>query len=235
MDTLEVSVSRIISRLNKCLKTCLHQRAYAAAEDCLLTEEIRLRLGTEGRLQNASSCAADSQRVCQSLILCLAGSVLMNGYQTGNTLARLILASYRVAWTLGCNHGHVHILRRHDTAKVDIEAMCEHQHVACFQIRFDVLLIHSCLQLIIDENHNDICLLSSLSRRIYLEALCLSLRPGLGALVKADNYVTAGLLRVQSVCMTLAAIADHSDRFAIQKRQITVFLIENFCHFSFLR
>ncbi len=50
MDALEVSVSRIVASLNQSLETSLHQSANAAAENCLLAEEVGLGLGTEGGL-----------------------------------------------------------------------------------------------------------------------------------------------------------------------------------------
>ena len=62
MDALEVSISRIIACLTKSLEACLHQCAYTAAKNCLLTEEVCLCLGTEGCLKNTCSCAADSLR-----------------------------------------------------------------------------------------------------------------------------------------------------------------------------
>ncbi len=66
VDALEVCISRIIASLNQSLETSLHQSAYAAAQNCLLTEQIGLGLGTEGGLQNTCASAADRQCVCQS-------------------------------------------------------------------------------------------------------------------------------------------------------------------------
>ena len=43
------------------------------------------------------------------------------------------------------------------------------------QIRFDGFLIHFCLKLIVDQNHNDICLFCRFCCRIYLKALMLIL------------------------------------------------------------
>src|SRR5699024_11299639 len=56
VDTLEVSVSRIISGLNQCLKTCLHQSADTAAENCLLAKEVCLCLCTECCQIGRASC-----------------------------------------------------------------------------------------------------------------------------------------------------------------------------------
>ena len=65
MDTFKVSVSRIITCFYKGFKTSLHQSAYTAAKNCLLTEEVCFSFGSEGGFQNACSCAADSQCVSQ--------------------------------------------------------------------------------------------------------------------------------------------------------------------------
>ena len=40
MDTLEVCVSWVVSSLAQSLKSSLHQGAYTAAENCLLTEQV---------------------------------------------------------------------------------------------------------------------------------------------------------------------------------------------------
>ncbi len=218
MDALKVCVSRIIASLNEGLKTSLHQSAYAAAENCLLAEEVCLGLGSEGSLQNACPRAADCQCISESHILCLAGSILMNGYQTGNALARLILASHGMTRSFGSDHGYIHILGRYDTTEVNVKAMRKHQHIARLKVGLNVFLIHSCLQFIVDQDHDDIRFFCSLSRRVYLESLRLCLCPGLRTLVEADNHVTARLLRIQGMCMSLTAVTDDCDCLAVQER-----------------
>ena len=52
-------------------------------------------------------------------------------------------------------------------SEVDIEAMCEHQHIAFIQVWFNVFFVHICLQLIVDQNHNDVCLFCSFCCCIY--------------------------------------------------------------------
>ena len=111
MDTLEVSVSRVVTSLNQSLETSLHQSAYAAAQNCLLTEQVCLSLGSECGLQDTCSCSADSQAVCQCILQSLASRILLYRYQTGSSLAGLVLASYGVARSLGSDHGNVYVLR----------------------------------------------------------------------------------------------------------------------------
>ena len=50
MNALEVCVSRIIASFYQSFETSLHQCAYAAAQNCLLAEQVCLCLGTEGSL-----------------------------------------------------------------------------------------------------------------------------------------------------------------------------------------
>ena len=77
---------------------------------------------------------------------------------------------------------------------MNVEAVSKHQHVALFQVRLDIFLVHISLQLIVDQDHDDICFFCSLCCGIYFKALCLSLCPGLAALVQTDDDVTSGLL-----------------------------------------
>ena len=194
VDTLKVSISRIVASLNQGLKASLHQSAYAAAKNSLLTEEVSLSLGTEGGLQKTCSCAADSKAVCQSFLQSLTGIILLYSYQTRSTLALLVLGTNSVARCLRSDHGNIYVCRRFDAAEMNVEAVSEHQHVALFQVRLDIFLVHISLQLIVDQDHDDICFFCSLCCGIYFKALCLSLCPGLAALVQTDDDVTSGLL-----------------------------------------
>ena len=118
----------------------------------------------------------------------------MNGYQTGNTLARLIFASYGMSRSLRRNHRYVYVCGRYDLTEMNIEAMRKHQHIALFQIRLDIFLVHGSLQFVIDQDHNDIRLLCRFRRRIYFKALCLRFCPGFGAFIQTNNDVASGLL-----------------------------------------
>ena len=191
VDTLKVCISGIVASLNQRLKACLHQCTYAAAQHSLLAKQIGLCLSAEGCLKHTGSCSADAERICQCQILSLSGSVLLYSDQTGHTFALLILASYGMSGSLGRDHGNVNVCGGNDTAEVNIEAMCKHQHISGFQIRLNVILIKVCLLLIIDQNHDDVSLLCCLCGSIYLKALLLGFLPRLGALVQTNNDMTA--------------------------------------------
>ena len=234
MDTFKVSVSGIISGFHQCFKACLHQCAYTAAEYCLLSEQVGFRLGTEGSFQHACSGAADTQRISQRHILCLSCKVLLYRYQTGNTLAFLIFAAYRMSRSFGSDHGNIHIGRRYDTSEMDVETMCKHQHIALFQIRRNVLFIKLCLFFIVDQNHNDIGLLCSFCSCKHFKALLLCPAPWLGALIKPDDHMAPWFLQIQRMCMSLTAVSDNCNGLAFQQWKITVLLIINICHFLLL-
>ena len=130
-----------------------------------------------------------------------------------------------MARSLRRNHGHIHILRRLNAAEMNIKSMGKHQHIACLQIRLNILLVHVGLQLVVDQDHDHVSPLGSLSRGVHLKTLGLGLSPGLAPLIKPDDHIAPGLLGVEGVGMSLAAVADNRDGLAIQHRQITIFLI----------
>ena len=230
MDTFKVSIGGVITGLNQGLKTGLHQSANAAAQNCLLAEQVSFSFGLKGGFQYACTGAADTQRISQRQILSLAGSVLLNSNQAGNTLANLILAANSVAGALGRDHGNVHVCRGLDKTEVDVKAVSKHQHIAGGQIGSNILFIHLGLQFVVDQNHNNISLLGSLSRGINLKALSLSLGPGFAALIQTDDNVAAGILQVFGMSMALRTVTDNGNLFVLQQRQLTIFLIVNFTH-----
>ena len=109
--------------------------------------------------------------------------------------------------------------------------MREHEHVALFQVGLDVLLVHVSLKLIIDQDHDDVGPLCRLGVGHDLDALLLSLRTGLGALVQTDTDIDAGFLQVQRMGVALAAVADDRNSVLLQNSKVAVFLIIDLhCH-----
>ena len=230
VNTLKICISRIIACFGQSLITRLHQCAYTAAQHCLLAEQVGLGLGTESSLQNACPCTADRQCISQSHLQRFSGRILMNRYQTRYTFARLILTSYSMPGSFRSDHGNIYVLRRHDLIEMNVKAMGKHEHVAFFQIRLNILFVHGSLQFIVDQDHDDICLLCSLGGCIYLKALFLCTLPGSAALIKPDDHVASGLFCIQRMRMSLTAVADDCDRLPFQHGKVTVFLIINLCH-----
>ena len=194
MDTFKICISWVISSFYQSLKTSLHQCTYTTAENGLFTEKVCLSLCSECCLQNTCSCSTDCQCISQCNLQSFACSILMNSYQTRNTLARLIFASYCVSRSFRCDHGNIYICRWYDTSEVNIETVSEHQHVALFQVRFDIFFVKSCLLLIVDQDHDDISFLCSFCCCINFKSLCLCFCPGLAAFIKTDNNMASGFL-----------------------------------------
>ena len=233
MDALKVCVSGVVACFAQGLKARLHQRANAAAENSLLTEEVGFGLGSEGGFENACTRTADAERISQCQILRLTRSILINRYQAGNALANLILAADGVTGALGRDHGDVNVSGRNDLTEVDRKAVSKHQHVARLEVGLDVCLVHSSLLFVVDQNHDDVSFFRCLGSGEHLKALRLSLCPGLAALVEADDNIAAGFLEVQRMCVTLAAVADDCDGLALEQGQVAVALIINGCFHVF--
>ena len=229
MDTLEICISFIISSFAKCFETSLHQCTNTTAKNCLLTKQICLCLCTECGLKNTGSCSTDCQRICQCDILSFSCSILLNSHKTRNTFSCLILAAYSMSRSLRSHHRNVYIFWWYDLSKVNVETMSEHQHVSSFQVWRDRLFVQFSLQLIVDQDHDDICLFCSLCCCIYFKSLCFCFCPGFRALIQTDNYITSTFFCIQCMCMSLAAISDNSNCLTIQKSKVTVTFIENLC------
>ncbi|GFI04985.1 hypothetical protein IMSAGC005_03839 [Lachnospiraceae bacterium] len=145
MDTLKICISWIIACLCQCFKSCLHQCAYTTAENCLLSKKICLCLCSESGLKYACSCAADCKGISKGFIKGFACCILINRNQTGNAFSSLIFTSYGMPRSLRRYHSDIHILRRYNLSKMNIKAVCKHQHISFFQIGFNIFLIHSSL------------------------------------------------------------------------------------------
>ena len=79
--------------------------------------------------------------------------------------------------SLGRDHCNVNVRGRNDLTEVDAEAVSEHKHIASLKVGLDVLLVHSCLLLVVDKDHNDVSLLCSVGGCVNLKALLLGSCP----------------------------------------------------------
>ena len=103
--------------------------------------------------------------------------------------------------------------------------MCEHQHIAGLEVGLDVLLVHCSLLLIVDQDHDDIRKLSSLSSIVNRQALCLCLSLGLGTFIQTYDNIASGFLEVERMCMALAAVTDDGNSLSLENRQVAIFLV----------
>ena len=73
-----------------------------------------------------------------------------------------------------------------------VKTMRKHQHIAFFQIRLNILLIKRSLFLIIDQNHDNICLLCSFCCGKYFKSLFFCSFPRTASFIKSDDHITSG-------------------------------------------
>src|SRR5690606_15905671 len=100
--------------------------------------------------------AAHAAGVRQGNILGVAGSVLIDGDQVGDTTTLDELGANGVARRLGSNHDHVQILARHDLVVVDGETVGEGQGSTLLQVRLDLVAIQLGLELIRSQDHDHV-------------------------------------------------------------------------------
>ena len=230
MDALKVCHLGSIACFYQSVETGLHQLGHAAAENCLLTEQVGLGLFTEGGLQNACTACADTACICQSIILGLAGSVLIYSDQRGNAFAFHILAADSVAGALRCDHDDVDILGGDDLLEVDVEAVSEAQDVAGLHVLGNFVLVNVSLHLVGNKHHDDVALLSCLFDAVNFQTGIFGLLNAGGGLTETNDNVDAGFLQVLCVCVTLGTIAQDGNGLALEQAQITVFVIILFDH-----
>ncbi len=225
MDALEVGIARIVASLDERVEACLHEVGHAAAEDVLLAEEVGLGLGPEVGLEQCCTGSADGCAVGKGDIEGVAGGILVCADEAGRALALEVGGTHGVARSLRGDHDDVAVRTHLDAAVVDVEAMGEGDRLARRQVRLDVLLVHGCLILIVDEDHDDVSPLCCLGSGQDLESLLLCLGLGLGALIEADLDVDARILEVQCVRVALGAVTDDGDLLAIQLAHVAVLLV----------
>ncbi len=83
----------------------------------------------------------------------------------------------------GSYHEHIHITGRNDLSIVDVKAVSKYQALTGLQVGSNALLIQFGLFFVVDENHDNICLLSGLSSGCHLETCFLGELPGFAAFI----------------------------------------------------
>ena len=154
----------------------------------------------------------------------------MNCDKARNTLTCLVLTAHSVSRALGSYHNNVYVLRRLDTAEMNIEAVSKSERLALGEIGLDALAVELRLLLIVDKYHNDVRCRCRLCCSHYLEPLCLCLCPALRAVVKSYDDVDARVLEVERVCVALRAVSDYCDGLAFKLCKVAVLLIVNVLH-----
>jgi hypothetical protein len=100
------------------------------------------------------------------------------------------------------------------------------------QIRLDVLLIYRRLRLIRSEHMNPVGALGGLIRRNHNHAIGASLLRAGPVRLKAHNHLVPAVAQVLRLRMSLAAVAQDGDGFALQGLGIRVVFVEDSSHWG---
>src|SRR6185503_15549830 len=97
----------------------------------------------------------------------------MDRDQAGYALPFGVDTPYQMPGTFRRRHKHIHVLRRHDLAEVDIEAVRKREGIPRAKVVLDALRVQRRLELVIHENHRDISLMNRFIYGQYLHAVAL--------------------------------------------------------------
>src|SRR3569833_2912623 len=223
MEALVVRDLRLIAGLDQRLKALHHELGGAAAQHCLLSEEIRLCLFSERSLQNAAARAADTMRVGEGLSMRLAARILRDRDQTRYATAFLVLPAYQAAGALRCNEDDIQILAGFDLFVVDVEAMREQQGGPFLQALLD-FLVERLLGEIGHEHRNEVSSSGSIRGLCDFETIFLGLFPARSFLAHPHHDVEPTVLQVQCMRAPLASIAQHRDERTLQGLLVDILL-----------
>ncbi|OQA08529.1 MAG: hypothetical protein BWY65_01457 [Firmicutes bacterium ADurb.Bin373] len=217
MQALKISYFRSITRFHEGVKAGFHQLGDAAAEHCLLAKEVGLGLFLEGGLKNARPGPANTLGISQADVLGFAAVVLVNRDQAGHAFTFRIHPAHNMSRSLGGYHKYIDIGGRHDLAEMDVKPVGKHERVAFLQVRLDLLLVDSGLQLVGDQDLNDVSHFCRLGHSHYLEPVSLCLLPVGQVLAQSDNYIKTAVLEVLRLGVSLAAVPNNGDGFTFQQ------------------
>src|SRR4029079_18426293 len=116
--------------LDERLEAHLDKRRGAAAQDGLLTEEVRLGLLREGRLEDTGTGRAERPAVGENTVTSRPGLIAMDRKQGGDAAARSVDGAQQVSGALRGDHPDIDDAGRIDPPEMDVEAVSEHQQVA---------------------------------------------------------------------------------------------------------
>ena len=225
MENLEVGHLGGISRISQGLESLPDQCRESSAEDRLLSEEVGVRLVVEGGLEDSSAGGSESLRECKGDLLGVAGDILVDAYEGGDSESLGEDEPLHVSGGLGRHHDDVDIRRGLNQLVGDGEAVCELECGALLQVGLDVLLVDVGLDLVRQEHHDDICVLDGVSELRDLEAVLLGLVPGLSVLPDSDRHIDPGVVEAQSLGPSLGPVSQDGDFLAVEDFQVRIFIV----------
>ena len=225
VQALEVRDLRLVTGRDERLEPRLDQRGRAAAQDRLLAEQIGLGLLLERGLEHAGARGTDAGRVRERALPGLPGRVLVHGDQRRRPDALLVRPAHQVAGPLRRDHRDVDALGRRDRPEVDVEPVREHQHVAGFEVRPDVVGVRLGLRRVGQDHHDDVGLAHGVGRVEHAQARVLGDLARLRAGTQTDADVVSGVPQVQRVRVSLAAEPEDRDLLPLRARPVGVLLV----------
>ena len=135
-----------------------------------------------------------------------------------------------MAGRLRSDEDHVDALGRIDVAEPDVESVGEGERLARRQLVFDVVAVDRPLVLVGRQDHDQVGPLGRVGDAENLEAVFLSLRGGLRAVLQPDLHLDTRVAQVLRVSVPLRAVSDDRDLLALDEGDVGVFVVEEFSH-----
>ena len=155
----------------------------------------------------------------------------MDREQGGNSAAFGIDATDQMPGTLGSDHHDIDISRRDDSFEMNAESVRETENLTRMQVGFDELVVKLGLGLVGGQYMNPVSAFGGLIGGHDHHAICFGLLGAFARRVEADDYLVSAVTEILSLRVSLAAVADDCDGFALQGIGPGVPLIKNSdCH-----
>ena len=154
----------------------------------------------------------------------------MHRDECGNSPTLLEDFAHTVAGCFGRDHADVDALGRDDLFEADVESVCKHQRLAWTEVALDVIAVESRLSRIRREDHDDLRLVRGVVHRRYSESNILCGRTTARVFPQANDDIDAAISQVQSVGVSLTAVADDRHSPPSQTLDIRVTVVEKFRH-----
>src|SRR5579864_460516 len=135
-----------------------------------------------------------------------------------------------MAWTLRGNHYHVDVGGRNNGFEMNAEAVREAENFALGEAGFDSGVIECRLGLVRGKNLDPVGAVGCLGRREHREPVCLGLLGAGAGGVEADDHVVAAVAEILGLGVSLAAVAEDGDSFALEGRWVGVALVKDSSH-----
>ena len=129
------------------------------------------------------------------------------------------------------DHDHIEVGARHNLVVMDRETVSEGQSSALLQVRLQLVLVQLALELIRGQNHNQISRSDGAGDIGHFQAMGFGLGNRRGAAAQTNSNVHTGIFQVAGVGVTLGTVTDDGNFLALDDRQVTVFIVENFHEF----